>query len=112
MSDYNDYLLPEPCLRLDYGFGEQYASVELGDGTGYIRLRGREDREIELREKIARLNIKNVNLDVENAKLHGICGSMLKFMLPSDKRYSLKEQMSIIDNFVDMCRKLGIEVDG
>ncbi len=38
MSDYNDNLLPDPCLRLDYGFGEQWASVELGDGTGYVRL--------------------------------------------------------------------------
>ena len=38
MSDYNDGLIPEPCLRLDYGFGQQYASVELGDGTGYVRV--------------------------------------------------------------------------
>ena len=38
MSDYNDGLVPEPCLRLDYGFGQQYASVELGDGTGYVRV--------------------------------------------------------------------------
>lgn len=38
MSDYNDGLIPDPCLRLDYGFGQQYASVELGDGTGYVRV--------------------------------------------------------------------------
>ena len=38
MSDYDDGLIPEPCLRLDYGFGQQYASVELGDGTGYVRV--------------------------------------------------------------------------
>ena len=38
MSDYNDGLLPEPCLRLDFGFGQEYASVELGDGTGYVRV--------------------------------------------------------------------------
>lgn len=38
MSDYNDGLIPEPCLRLDYGFGEEYASIELGDGTGYVRV--------------------------------------------------------------------------
>ena len=69
MSDYNDYLLPEPCLRLDFGFGEQYLSIELGDGTGYLRLRGSEDRETELRERIASLNVENVDLDVENAKL-------------------------------------------
>ncbi len=38
MSDYNNGALPDPCLRLDYGFGEQWESVELGDGTGYVRL--------------------------------------------------------------------------
>ena len=38
MSDYNDSIIPEPCLRLDYGFGQEYASVELGDGTGYVRV--------------------------------------------------------------------------
>ena len=38
MSDYNDGLLPEPCLRLDFGFGQQYASIELGDGSGYVRV--------------------------------------------------------------------------
>lgn len=38
MSDYNNGALQDPCLRLDYGFGEQWASVELGDGTGYVRL--------------------------------------------------------------------------
>ena len=38
MSDYNDGLLPEPCMRLNCGFGQEYASVELGDGTGYVRV--------------------------------------------------------------------------
>ncbi len=38
MSDYNDGKLPDPCLRLDTGFGQQYKSIELGDGTGYVRL--------------------------------------------------------------------------
>ena len=38
MNDYNKGALPDPCLRLDYGFGKEWASVELGDGTGYVRL--------------------------------------------------------------------------
>ena len=38
MNDYNRGALPDPCLRLDYGFGKEWASVELGDGTGYVRL--------------------------------------------------------------------------
>ena len=37
MGDYNDYKLPDPCLRLDFGSGE-YNSIELGEGTGYIKL--------------------------------------------------------------------------
>ena len=38
MNDYNSGALPDPCLRLDYGFGDDWKSVELGDGTGYVRL--------------------------------------------------------------------------
>ena len=37
MSDYNDGILPEPCLRMDTHFGDEYESVEFGDGTGYIK---------------------------------------------------------------------------
>jgi hypothetical protein len=38
MGDYNKGALPDPCLRLAYGFGDDWASVELGDGTGYVKL--------------------------------------------------------------------------
>ena len=38
MDDYNRGALKEPCLRLPYGGGYEYESVELGDGTGYVRL--------------------------------------------------------------------------
>lgn len=38
MNDYNDGLLPEPCMRLPYGWGSEWKSIELGDGTGYVRL--------------------------------------------------------------------------
>lgn len=38
MNDFNRGALPVPCLRLDHGFGEQWESIELGDGTGYVRL--------------------------------------------------------------------------
>lgn len=37
MSDFNDGLLPTPCLRMDTHFGDEYESVEFGDGTGYIK---------------------------------------------------------------------------
>ncbi len=58
MNDYNRGALKEPCLRLDYGWGEQWASVELGDGTGYVRLSDYE------------------KLKAENAKLRELCASM------------------------------------
>ena len=35
-SDFNDEKLPDPCLRLDC-CGSEFASVELGDGTGFVR---------------------------------------------------------------------------
>lgn len=37
MSDYNDGILPTPCLRMDTHFGDEYESIEFGDGTGYIK---------------------------------------------------------------------------
>ena len=37
MSDFNDGLLPTPCLRMDTHFGDEYESIEFGDGTGYIK---------------------------------------------------------------------------
>ena len=38
MGDYNRGALPDPCLRLANGSGDDWASVELGDGTGYVKL--------------------------------------------------------------------------
>ena len=37
MSDFNDGILPTPCLRMGTHFGDEYESVEFGDGTGYIK---------------------------------------------------------------------------
>lgn len=37
MSDYNDGLLPTPCLRMDTHFWDEYESIEFGDGTGFIK---------------------------------------------------------------------------
>ena len=58
MNDYNRGALPDPCLRLDYGFGKEWASVELGDGTGYVRLADYEKAVAEnakLREQVTQL---------------------------------------------------------
>jgi len=51
-----------------------------------------------------------VTLD-ENTKLRELCGAMLRFILPSSKRHSLKESMAIVDDFADRCKVLGIEVE-
>ena len=62
MRDYNDGLLPEPCLRMDTHFGDEYESVEFGDGTGYVKAE----------PTLARLGALHVELDDlrdENAKL-------------------------------------------
>lgn len=62
MSDYNDELLPEPCLRMDTHFGDEYESVEFGDGTGFIKAV----------PTLARFGALNAGLDKlrdENAKL-------------------------------------------
>lgn len=71
MNDYNNGVLPDPCLRLDYGFGEQWASVELGDGTGYVRLADYEKLEsenAELRDTTYAWRTVD-RLSCENAKL-------------------------------------------
>ena len=49
-------------------------------------------------------------LKAENAKLRELCGEMLAYLLPSSKRYTVKEQMAIIDGFAERCSELGIEV--
>ncbi len=62
MSDYNDFLLPDPCLRMDTHFGDEYESIEFGDGTGYVKAS----------PMLARLGALHVELDElrdENAKL-------------------------------------------
>lgn len=110
MGDYNDYLLPEPCLRLDFGFGEQYQSIELGDGTGYLRLRGSEDRETELRERIASLNAENVDIDVDNAKLRELVRDMWFYGYEGHiDSESQEQQMKHIDSVFKRMRELGIE---
>ena len=79
MNDYNNGTLQEPCLRLDYGFGEQWASVELGDGTGYVRLADY--------EKVAG----------ENAKLRGLARDIER------TRKALCDELGHIDLACDDC---------
>lgn len=69
MNDFNRGALPVPCLRLDYGFGEQWESVELGDGTGYVRLADYEklaSENAKLRELVRALDWCTENFDIPN----------------------------------------------
>ena len=62
MSDYNDGILPEPCLRMDTHFGDEYESVEFGDGTGYIKATPILAKVGALHEEIDRLQDENAEL--------------------------------------------------
>ena len=62
MSDYNDGILPEPCLRMDTHFGDEYESVEFGDGTGYIKAEPILAKVGALHEEINRLRDESAEL--------------------------------------------------
>ena len=105
MSDYNDEKLVEPCLRLPYG-GAEYASVELGDGTGYVRFDWYE------------------RLESENARLRGFADEVAEFVSDVDcracamKRHCADNGMIAchgpfaVDELRRTLRAIGIEVDG
>lgn len=62
MSDYNDGILPTPCLRMDTHFGDEYESVEFGDGTGYIKAAPILAKVGALHEEIDRLRDEHADL--------------------------------------------------
>lgn len=66
MSDYNDGLLPTPCLRMDTHFGDEYESVEFGDGTGYIKA-------APILAKVGALHEEIDRLRDESAELRELC---------------------------------------
>lgn len=97
MNDYNNGTLPDPCLRLDYGFGEQWASVELGDGTGYVRLADY--------EKVV----------AENAKLRELVRDYDKCLdtalyLAGNAGYPCMPDSGLFSSLHQRMRELGIEV--
>ena len=62
MSDYNDGILLRPCLRMDTHFGDEYESIEFGDGTGYIKAAPILAKVGTLHEEIDRLRDENAEL--------------------------------------------------
>ena len=88
MNDFNRGALPVPCLRLDHGFGEHWESVELGDGTGYVRL------------------VEYEKLESENAMLRELVFDMLV-----DEERGHNDD-NTFDEHVRAAKELGVEVDG
>ena len=111
MNDYNDGIIPEPCLRLDYGVGQEYASVELGDGTGYVRVTD------ELRGEYHKMqrwyeDVLKAALD-ENAKLRELVADMWFWHYEGHiDSESQERQMLHIDAVIQRMRELGVKADG
>jgi len=104
MSDYNNGTLPDPCLRLDYGFGEQWASVELGDGTGYVRLADYEKAVAEnagIKQRLERAEQLLGKREYDIKKLHELV-SQLQTDLESEfddaEQMEVKEEMYKAEN--------------
>ena len=139
MSDYNDGLIPEPCLRLDYGFGQQYASVELGDGTGYVRVtddlrsehhkmkRWYDDELKDAMDSNDELRMRNASLEAalegmhlireqdkaENAELRELVLYMWDFScVVPDEPHTSKEELDYSVEVWKRMRELGVEMDG
>ena len=76
MSDYNDGILPEPCLRMDTHFGDEYESIEFGDGTGYIKA-------ALILAKVGALHEEIDRLRDESAKLRELVWDMWDWLAPT-----------------------------
>lgn len=107
MSDYNDELLPEPCLRMDTHFGDEYESVEFGDGTGFIKA-------APTLAKLGALHVEMDELRDENSKLRELCVKALEWLKAWEwLRWAcgVTCPQEVPDKFADELRELGIEVD-
>ena len=108
MSDYNDGILPEPCLRMDTHFGDEYESVEFGDGTGYIKAAPILAKVGALHEEIDRLRDESAELrelvrDMCKAFVHGNCYRWCEFKEPCNYISDGRCQ------WYDRLRELGVE---
>ena len=110
MSDYNDGILPEPCLRMDTHFGDEYESIEFGDGTGYIKA-------VPILAKVGALHEEIDRLRDESAELRELCGLMfVRLNTLVDDRWCPVfpgDEMTPYDVFdrYDELVQMGIEVD-
>ena len=104
MSDYNDGILPEPCLRMDTHFGDEYESIEFGDGTGYIKA-------VPILAKVGALHEEIDRLRDESAKLRELLRDMAVVICVYDQCVTVDDCPPALPMFTDKMRELGIEVD-
>ena len=108
MSDYNDGILPEPCLRMDTHFGDEYESVEFGDGTGYIKATPILAKVGALHEEIDRLRDESAELrELVQDVMPIVCDGCHERLCKMPK----EEHPFITCWFADRMFELGIEVD-
>ena len=98
MSDYNDGILPTPCLRMDTHFGDEYESVEFGDGTGYIKA-------APILAKVGSLHEEIDRLWNECAELRELCANLY-----DHAAFSI-DYFGDAHGILPRMRELGIEVD-
>ena len=103
MSDYNDGILPEPCLRMDTHFGDEYESIEFGDGTGYIKA-------APILAKVGALHEEIDRLRDESAELRELVRDMWH-ELDAATQYDAGGGRGAVREFHYRMLLLGIEVD-
>lgn len=104
MSDYNDGLLPTPCLRMDTHFGDEYESIEFGDGTGYIKA-------APILAKVGALHGEIDRLRDESAELRELVRIAVKYCDSGTCDGCPIQGESGSCPYSDIARELGIEVD-
>ena len=100
MSDYNDGILPEPCLRMDTHFGDEYESIEFGDGTGYIKAAPILAKVGSLHEEIDRLRDESAELRELARDMHSVI---------SDRNSWWDCMRRDTRRFADRMRELGVD---
>ena len=112
-SDYNDEILPEPCLRLDFG-GDEFKSVELGNGTGFVRVDSAYSIIEQLTKELATARNDRETLQLYTSKVRDLlvkayAKAMHFYEIAPTDRIIMGELEELMELHNDM-QELGIEV--